>query len=259
MLSELKRLRESLSKTRNSLLGRIGQIIAGRKLDQQLINEIEEILLKADIGLATTDKIINNLRQSATKEKVTDSSIIYALLKDEISGILEKHCRSAGMVTDSRPQVWLIAGVNGTGKTTTIGKLAHYFRHQGQKIMIAACDTFRAAAVEQLAAWAEKSQVDFIKALPGTDPAAVAFDAATAARARNIDYLLIDTAGRLHTKSNLMEELKKIRRVTEKVIPPAQVLTKLIIDGTTGQNALSQVKVFAEAVGCNGIIITKLD
>ncbi|MFQ5500557.1 MAG: signal recognition particle-docking protein FtsY, partial [Candidatus Zixiibacteriota bacterium] len=157
------------------------------------------------------------------------------------------------------PQVWIVIGVNGVGKTTTIGKLAAHFSNQGQKVIIAACDTFRAAAVDQIAIWADRSKVDIVKSQTGSDPAAVAFDAAQAAKARSADLLLVDTAGRLHTRTNLMEELKKIRRVVEKALPDAQIASKLIIDGSTGQNALSQVKLFADAIGCDGIIVTKLD
>lgn len=259
MLSKFRKLKESLSKTRQSLFGRITEIVIGRKVDDELIDEIEEILLKADLGVAATEKILTNLRQQAAEQKVADSEAIFGLLKNAIADILERNRKAPVSSGGNGPAVWLITGVNGTGKTTTIGKLAHYFKSAGKEVMIAACDTFRAAAVEQLAIWAERSEVSFIKAQSGADPAAIAFDAATAARARNIDYLLIDTAGRLHTKANLMEELKKIRRVIEKIIPPDQISAKLIIDGTTGQNALSQVKIFTEAVGCDGIIVTKLD
>ncbi len=259
MFSKLKRLKESLAKTRDSLLGKISQIVGGRKLDDDLIDEIEEILLKADLGVAATDKIIQRLRKNASENNISDSDAVYSLLKGEITGILSRQKAAVISAEGAKPVVWLITGVNGTGKTTTVGKLAHYFKSNNKNVMIAACDTFRAAAVEQLAIWAERSGVAFMKAQSGADPASVAFDAAISAKAKNIDYLLIDTAGRLHTKANLMEELKKIRRVTEKVIPPEQILSKLIIDGTTGQNALSQVKVFTEAVGCDGLIITKLD
>ncbi len=239
-------------------MGKIGQIVAGRKLDDELIDEIEESLLKADIGVAATEKIIGKLRQAAAAAKATDSDSVFRILKQEIRGILESG-RKASSDDGKRPFVWLITGVNGTGKTTSVGKLAHYFKNNGKNVMIAACDTFRAAAVEQLEIWADRSGVAFVKAQSGADPASVAFDAATSAKMKGVDYLIVDTAGRLHTKMNLMEELKKIRRVTEKVIPAEQIFSKLIIDGTTGQNALSQVKVFTEAVGCDGLIVTKLD
>ncbi|SYZ73340.1 Cell division protein FtsY [Candidatus Zixiibacteriota bacterium] len=259
MFSKLKKLKDSLSKTRDSLLGKIGQIVTGRKIDDDLIDEIEEVLIKSDIGIAATDRIIQKLRIKATEQNIGDSHEIYDLLKGEITDILTRQKVNADSHHGAGPIVWLITGVNGTGKTTTVGKLAHYFKSNNKSVMIAACDTFRAAAVEQLTIWAERSGVAFMKAQAGADPASVAFDAAVSAKSKNMDYLLIDTAGRLHTKANLMEELKKIRRVTEKVIPPEQIKSKLIIDGTTGQNALSQVKIFAEAVGCDGLIITKLD
>jgi fused signal recognition particle receptor len=259
MFSSFKKLKESLTKTRDGLLGKISQLVAGRKIDDDLLDEIEEILLKADIGVAATDKLIEQLRRQAAEEKVSDSDAIFNLLKREMAAIFEKNLKANQTDNAAKPQIWLITGVNGTGKTTTVGKLAYHFRSNGKQVMIAACDTFRAAAVEQIEIWAERSGVDFVKAQSGADPASIAFDAATAAKARNIDYLLIDTAGRLHTKANLMEELKKIRRVTEKVVPSNQILSKLIIDGTTGQNALLQVKVFSDAIGCDGIIITKLD
>ena len=259
MISKLKKLKQSLSKTRDNIFGKIGRIVTGRKIDDDLLDEIEEILLKSDIGVGATDKIIENLREEARAEKVVDSEEVFSLLKKEMAEILEKNKKKSLIENGFKPAVWLITGVNGTGKTTTVGKLARYFKANGKSVMIAACDTFRAAAVEQLSIWADRSGVDFIKAHTGADPAAVAFDAATAAKTRDVDFLIIDTAGRLHTKANLMEELKKIRRVTEKVIPSEHIFSKLIIDGTTGQNAVSQVKVFTNAVGCDGLIVTKLD
>lgn len=260
MISKIKKLTQSLSKTRKNLFSKINQVLTGRKIDDELLDEIEEILLKADIGVSATDKIIDNLRELAREEKISDAADVYDLLKREIAAILSRENLEPKFLTNGpKPMVWLITGVNGTGKTTTVGKLAYYFKNGGMKVMIAACDTFRAAAVEQLGIWAERSGVPFVKAHSGADPASIAFDAATAAGARDIDLLLIDTAGRLHTKANLMEELKKIRRVAEKVVPGRQIQSKLIIDGTTGQNALSQVKVFTEAVGCDGLIVTKLD
>jgi fused signal recognition particle receptor len=259
MISKFKKLKDSLSKTRDSIFGKIGRIIAGRKIDDGLLDEIEEVLLKADIGVSATERAVENLRRLAKNEKISEAGDVFRLLKNQMSGILEKNKREILSDNHAKPAVWLITGVNGTGKTTTVGKLAHYFKARGKSVIIAACDTFRAAAVEQLGIWAERSGVGFIKAHSGADPASVAYDAATAAKTRNIDYLLIDTAGRLHTKTNLMEELKKIRRVTEKIIPPDQIFSKLIIDGTTGQNALSQVKIFTDAIGCDGVIVTKLD
>ncbi|MEP0828975.1 MAG: signal recognition particle-docking protein FtsY [bacterium] len=259
MFSRLKQLKESLSKTRDNLLGKIGRLISGRKIDDALIDDIEEALLKADVGVRATQKIIEHLHRQASESGLNDEDSVLRLLKAEIAGILARQPSAALSTENSRPLVWLITGVNGTGKTTTVGKLAHYLKSQGKEVMIAACDTFRAAAVDQLAIWAERSGVHFVRAQSGADPASVAFDAATSAKNKNIDYLLVDTAGRLHTKANLMEELRKIRRVTEKVVPPEQIKATLVIDGTTGQNALSQVKIFTDTVGCDSLVITKLD
>jgi fused signal recognition particle receptor len=259
MLVNIRKLKDSLSKTRDNLFGKIGRAIKGRRIDDDLLDEIEEILLKADLGVAATEKIIAHLREESRSLSLTDNDGVFELLKKEMTNILERNRKQAASSSGSGPEVWLITGVNGTGKTTTIGKLARYFKNDGKAVMIAACDTFRAAAVEQLKIWAERSGVEFIQAHTGADPAATAFDAASAAKARGTDVLLIDTAGRLHTRANLMDELRKIRRVTEKVISPDRIFSKLIIDGTTGQNALTQVRVFADAVGCDGIIVTKLD
>ncbi len=259
MISKLRKLKESLTKTRDSIFGKISQVFTGRKIDDDLLDELEELLLKSDIGVSATEKIVENLRETAAREKTAENEDVVSLLKTDISGILQKNKRDIVFDPASRPMVWLITGVNGSGKTTTVGKLAHYFKKTGRKVMIAACDTFRAAAVEQLEIWAERSGVDIIRAQTGADPAAIAFDAVSAAKSRGVDILLIDTAGRLHTKANLMEELKKIRRVAEKVVPAKQIQAHLVIDGNTGQNALSQVKIFMEAVGCDGLVVTKLD
>ena len=181
------------------------------------------------------------------------------LLKEEIAAILGRRDDDLFPPDHAKPLIWLITGVNGVGKTTTIGKLATLFVREGKRVMIGACDTFRAAAIDQVAIWAERGGVDIIRSQESADPASVAFDAANSARARGMDILLIDTAGRLHTKSNLMDELAKIKRVVQKAAPDATIQSKLIIDGNTGQNAISQVKVFTDAVGCDGIIMTKLD
>lgn len=259
MLSKLKKLKDSLTKTRDSLFGKIAAVVAGRKLDEELLDELEEVLLKSDIGLPAAESIIDKLRKTAARQKITESHEVIALLQSDIAEILSHNRQEITPSGNSRPMVWLITGVNGSGKTTTVGKLANYFRQEGKKVMIAACDTFRAAAVEQLEIWSQRSGVDMIRAHTGADPASIAFDAATSAKAKDVDILLVDTAGRLHTKSNLMEELKKIRRVAAKVVAPEQIKSILVIDGNTGQNALSQVKVFREAVGCDGLIISKLD
>lgn len=261
MFSQFEKLKRSLAKTKDSILGKISQVVSRRKLDDGLLEEIEEILIEADVGVQATMRLIDSVKQKASERKLTEGDDVIAFLKEEIAEILSQRQRSVSCEGESegKPAVWLIVGVNGVGKTTTIGKLATLFSAEGKKTIIAACDTFRAAAIEQVSIWAQRSNVEIVTSQSGSDPAAVAYDATKAACARSADVLLVDTAGRLHTKTNLMEELKKIKRVVHKAAPDASVFTKLIIDGSTGQNALSQVKVFTEAVGCDGIIVTKLD
>jgi fused signal recognition particle receptor len=259
MFNAFEKLRNSLSRTKDQMLGRIAQVVSRRRLDDALIDEIEEILIEADVGIKATSRLIDILRRRAHDEGIVEGDAVMALLKEDISAILDHGSHELFPPEARKPIIWLITGVNGVGKTTTIGKLATRFASEGRKVLIAACDTFRAAAIDQISIWAERSGVDIIRSKEGADPSAVAFDAAGAARARGVDVLLVDTAGRLHTKSNLMEELKKIRRVVQKAAPEATVLNKLIIDGSTGQNALSQVRLFTDAVGCDGLIITKLD
>lgn len=254
-----EKLRQSLSRTKDTLVGKITQVVKRRKIDDDLLDELEAILIEADVGVKATMRLIEAVKEKARERRLTEGDDVIGLLKEEITAILARDGRSPASAEGSKPVIWLIVGVNGVGKTTTIGKVATRFSTEGKKVMIAACDTFRAAAIEQVGIWAERSGVEMIRSQHGADPASVAFDAASAARARGVDILLVDTAGRLHTKANLMEELKKIRRVVEKAAPGAPVLSKLIIDGTTGQNALSQVKVFTDAVGCDGLIVTKLD
>jgi fused signal recognition particle receptor len=259
MFTPFEKLKKSLTKTKDNLLGKISQVVKRRKIDDELLDEIEEILIEADVGVKATMRLIESIKEKARERKLTEGEEVIALLKEEISAILSPESGGEENTDVAKPVIWMIVGVNGVGKTTTIGKLATFYAGRGEKVIIGACDTFRAAAVEQVAIWAERSGVDIIMSQKGADPAAVAYDAAAAARARQADRLLLDTAGRLHTKTNLMEELKKIKRVVLKAAPEATIYSKLIIDGTTGQNALSQVKVFTDAVGCDGIIITKLD
>ncbi|MFZ1683419.1 MAG: signal recognition particle-docking protein FtsY [Candidatus Zixiibacteriota bacterium] len=259
MFNPFKKLKESLAKTKETIIGKISQVVFRRKIDDALLEEIEQILIEADVGFKATERLIDAIKQKARERNLTEGEDVMALLKEEISAILAKEDSTIAPDAATKPTIWLIVGVNGVGKTTTIGKLATHFSGQGKKVMIGACDTFRAAAIEQISIWAERSGVEIIKTQQDADPAAVAFDAASSARARGTDILLIDTAGRLHTKSHLMEELQKIKRVVTKAAPGSPIYSKLIIDGTTGQNALSQLKVFTEAVGCDGLIITKLD
>ena len=259
MFNPFKKLKESLAKTKETIIGKISQVVLRRKIDDELLDEIEQILIEADVGVKATMRLIEAIKRKARERNLTEGDDVIALLKEEITTILAKEDAKIDLAGSAKPTVWLIVGVNGVGKTTTIGKLATHFSSQGKKVIIGACDTFRAAAIEQISIWAERSGVEIIKTQQDADPAAVAFDAASAARARNADLLLIDTAGRLHTKSHLMDELQKIKRVVSKAAPDSPILSKLIIDGTTGQNALSQLKVFTDAVGCDGLIITKLD
>ena len=259
MFNAFDKLKNSLSKTKDNIVGKISRVVLRRKIDDALLDEIEEILIEADVGVKATMRLIDSVKEKARDRNLTEGEDVIALLKEEIAEILSGEGGELFRPDDPKPVIWLVVGVNGVGKTTTIGKLATWMAAQGKKVIIGACDTFRAAAVEQVAIWAERSGVDLITSQSGADPAAVAFDAASAARARGADVLLIDTAGRLHTKSNLMEELKKIRRVVLKAAPEAAVYSKLIIDGNTGQNAISQVRIFTDAVGCDGLIITKLD
>jgi fused signal recognition particle receptor len=259
MFNPFKKLKESLAKTKETIIGKIAQVVLRRKIDDDLLDEIEQILIEADVGVKATMRLIEAIKRKARERNLTEGDDVIALLKEEITVILAKEDAKVALDDTAKPTVWLIVGVNGVGKTTTIGKLATHFSAQGKKVIIGACDTFRAAAIEQISIWAERSGVEIIKTQQDADPAAVAYDAASAARARNADLLLIDTAGRLHTKSHLMDELQKIKRVVAKAAPDSPILSKLIIDGTTGQNALSQLRVFTEAVGCDGLIITKLD
>jgi fused signal recognition particle receptor len=259
MLSSFDRLKLSLSKTKDSIFGRIIQVAARRRIDEELLEDIEEILIQADVGVKATERLIGNVKNASVEQRLSEGEAVIALLRKEIVAILTDRSVDPTPETTGQPVIWLVTGVNGVGKTTTVGKLATLFALEGKKVIIGACDTFRAAAIDQIAIWAQRSAVEMIRSQEGADPASVAFDAAGAARARGADLLLIDTAGRLHTKSNLMEELKKIKRVVHKAVPEATVLTKLILDGTTGQNALSQVATFTEAIGCDGIIVTKLD
>lgn len=257
----LGKLRLGLAKTRESLVKKIGGLVGlHKKLDRELLDELEEILLKADVGVTGTTNIIQAMENLSQKEKTTDPEMVMSLLKQEINSILnDTSATDLPEELSTTPWVIMVVGVNGTGKTTSIGKLARMYLEQKKKVLLAACDTFRAAAVDQLDIWAKRVGVDMVKSQPFQDPASVAFDALKSAKAKNVDVVIADTAGRLHTKYNLMEELKKIKRVMDKSLPgtPHEVL--LVIDATTGQNAISQAKIFKEAVGVTGIILAKLD
>jgi fused signal recognition particle receptor len=250
-----KRLRKRLSRTRKSLSSGFDRAFAGKKkIDDDVLEELEELLITSDIGVQTTMELMQRL----SKAKLADVGEVKQVLKDEIISILG----SQSPVPDraqTKPHVVLVVGVNGVGKTTTIGKIAASARESGEKVLIGAADTFRAAAIEQLAIWAERADAEFVRHRANADPAAVAFDAIAAAEARGVDLVLIDTAGRLHTKVNLMEELKKIKRTVAKQLEGAPHEILLVLDATTGQNALSQARLFDEALGLTGLTLTKLD
>ncbi len=254
-----ERLRQGLKKTTDSLVGRIDALVLGKKeIDADTIEELEEILITSDIGVKTTVELIRNLEQRLSRNELKDGGALREALKEELLARLMAH-HAQLEINSTGPFVILVVGVNGVGKTTTIGKLAAKFSADGKKVLLAAGDTFRAAAAEQLEIWGERAGVAVIRHQEGADPSAVAFDACKAAIARGSEILIIDTAGRLHTKVNLMEEMKKIRRVIAREIPGAPNETLLILDGATGQNALSQARLFKESAGVTGIVMTKLD
>lgn len=252
------KLKAGLDKTRKNILGGVDGVLgAFTKIDEDLFEELEEALIMADLGVQTTMDIVENLRKRVKKERATDPAVIKDMLIDEITDILSEGAEEAEALPS--PTVLLVIGVNGVGKTTTIGKLAHNFKEEGKSVLLAAADTFRAAAIDQLEIWGERSGIDVIKHEENSDPAAVVFDAVHEARKQKTDLLICDTAGRLHNKKNLMEELKKIARVIEREYPVAHKEVYLVLDATTGQNALQQAKLFQEVADLTGIVLTKLD
>lgn len=252
------KLVEGLGKTRNNIMQGVEQVFKSfTKIDEELFEELEEVLIMADIGVETTMKIMEALRQRVKKEKVSEVSALRQMLIQEISILMEDGSETIQEL--KTPTVILVIGVNGVGKTTTIGKLAHNFQQERKKVLLAAADTFRAAAIDQLEVWGKRAGVDVIKHQENSDPAAVVFDAVQAAKARKTDILICDTAGRLHNKKNLMEELRKISRVIEREYPEAHKEVFLVLDATTGQNALQQAKLFKEVADISGIVLTKLD
>ena len=254
------RLKERLGKTRSALAENVKKIFSGRsKIDEEVFEELEEILIQADIGVETTLELLEDMRRLTRERGIESPEELYEVFKQELVTLLSEGNHELTWSTPDGPHITLVVGVNGSGKTTTIGKLASHLIAQGKKVMLGAADTFRAAAVEQLTIWSERTGAPIIKHQEGADPASVAFDATEAARARNMDCLLIDTAGRLHTKVNLMEELKKIHRVVGKKMAGAPHSVLLVLDATTGQNGLQQAKQFTDALKVDGIIITKLD
>lgn len=253
------KLKKGLSKTRENITNKIEKLIIGyADIDDELLDELEEILIMADVGVSTTDKLMESVRKGIKKKEINSPEDLKPFLQAQISEILTAGSDET-KVAAYGPTVILVIGVNGVGKTTTIGKLASYYQAQGKTVMLAAADTFRAAAIDQLQVWGERTGTKVIAHEEGSDPAAVAYDAVKAAKARNIDILLIDTAGRLQTKANLMEELKKINRVIQREIPEAPHETLLVLDATTGQNAISQANIFTKAAPISGVVLTKLD
>lgn len=260
-MSIFDKLKSGLQKTRDGFSNNLKSILASNKgLTEELIEEIEETLITGDIGVDTTLNLIEIMREQLGKEKNLTYEQVISILKEEL--INEFNAITAGIPfknVTAKPHVILVTGVNGTGKTTSIGKLSHFYKLQGKKVILAAADTFRAAAVEQLEVWKDRVGVDLIKNVEGSDPAAVAFDSVQAAVARNMDILIVDTAGRIHTNHNLMQELEKVKRVIGKALPEAPHETLLVLDGNTGQNSITQAKIFTSSLGVDGLILTKLD
>lgn len=257
-MSFLERLKQGLTRTRQGLVDKVEELVTKKRIiDESLYEELEEILIQADVGVEVTLELMENLRRQVKEQKVKDPAGLKLLLQKIIQDVLKEE--TVSLKEGGPPTVILVIGVNGTGKTTTIGKLAHHFKQNGRKVLIAAADTFRAAAIEQLEIWGSRAGAEVIKHQEGSDPAAVAFDALHAARARKADVLIVDTAGRLHVKINLMEELKKIARVLSRELPGAPHEVLLVLDATTGQNAINQARLFGETTGVTGIVLTKLD
>jgi fused signal recognition particle receptor len=257
--SLLERLKSGIQKTRAGLVARLEDALAGRKeIDAALLEELESTLLAADIGVRTTTEILDRIKQQVDRRLLADAQELRALIREHLIEVLRATERPLARVSEP-PAVILVVGVNGTGKTTTIGKLAHLFKSEGRSVLLCAADTFRAAAIEQLEIWGQRVGCDVIRQKPGADPSAVLYDAIQAARARRADYLIADTAGRLHTKSNLMAELEKMRRTAARLIPDAPHETLLVMDATTGQNGLEQARRFTSTAGVTGIVLTKMD
>src|SRR5437764_12771664 len=251
-------MKQAVSRTRESLSERIDDIVSfGKEIDRATLDDLEATLIAADLGAATTHEVLEKLREKADRRQIADVRELKRLLQQELLAILTAAERPPQKVEP--PEVLLVVGVNGTGKTTTIGKLASLLRSQGKSVLLAAADTFRAAAIEQLEIWGQRAGAEVIKTKPGGDPSAVLFDALQSAVARKSDYVVVDTAGRLHTKTSLMAELEKMRRTAQRIIPGAPHETLLVMDATTGQNGLQQARMFTESAGVTGIVLTKLD
>ena len=259
LFAPVEKLKEGLQKTRGKLSSGLRDIFKiFNRVDETALDKLEEVLISADVGVEATSQIVESTRKACKDGQIKDAPALEAFVKSRMKEILNQ-AESRIRLADTPPTVILIAGVNGSGKTTSIAKLGYYFKQEGKKVLLAASDTFRAAAVEQLCIWGERIGVDIIKHQQGADPAAVAYDAVEAAVARKMDVLIVDTAGRLHTQRNLMQELSKIDRVIKKKVPDAPHEVLMVLDATTGQNAISQAKLFNEAIGLTGIILSKLD
>ena len=255
----LDRMKQAVQRTRDNLSERIEEVVSfGKEIDRSTLDDLEATLIGADLGNTTTQEVLNALREKVDRKQIGNVEELKRVLKEELLNILSR-ANTQPVTAVEPPEVILVVGVNGTGKTTTIGKLATVLRTNGKSVLLAAADTFRAAAIEQLEVWGERSGVEVIKTKPGGDPSAVLFDALQAAKARNMNYVIVDTAGRLHTKSNLMDELSKMRRTAQRIIPGAPHETLLVMDATTGQNGLQQARLFTESAGVTGVVLTKLD
>ena len=255
----LDRMKQAVQRTRENLSERIEEVVSlGKEIDRSTLDDLEATLLGADLGNTTTQEVLAALREKVDRKQIGNVEELKRVLKEELLNILSRANMQPASAVEP-PEVILVVGVNRTGKTTTIGKLASVLRSQGKTVLLAAADTFRAAAIEQLEIWGERTGVEVIKTKPGGDPSAVLFDALQAAKARNTDYVIVDTAGRLHTKSNLMDELSKMRRTAQRIIPGSPHETLLVMDATTGQNGLQQARLFTESAGVTGIVLTKLD
>ena len=259
MAGFFSKLKEGLTRTRQGLVEKIQTLVSGyKKIDEDLYEELEETLIQADVGVETTMKLVGGLRKTVKERKIEDPEQLIPVLKEKLREIMGEDTPGLNFPVQGLGVV-MVVGVNGVGKTTTIGKLAAQLKGEGRKVLLAAGDTFRAAAIDQLEVWGQRAGAEVIRHQEGSDPAAVAFDAIQAARSRKTDVLIVDTAGRLHTKSNLMEELKKVKRVISREVPDAPHEVLLVLDATTGQNAIQQAKVFSEVVEVTGIALTKLD
>ncbi len=254
------RMKQAVTRTRENLSERIDEVVSlSTEIDRNTLDDLEATLIGADLGTKTTEQLLSRLKEKADRKQIKDVADLKTQLKEEVLNVLTRANIPPVEVQDGDPEVILVVGVNGTGKTTSIGKLSNVFRSAGKSVLLCAADTFRAAAIEQLEVWGDRTGSEVIKTKPGGDPAAVLFDALQAAKARHIDYIIVDTAGRLHTKQSLMIELEKMRRTAQRFITGAPHETLLVVDATTGQNGLQQAKLFTESAGVTGIVLTKLD